>query len=275
VRYVREHFWSSGYHSETCLLIFETWNAHLLKARTWALDAEGRKLPIADLLKAASIQPRIPYDLTEFERASFFGKQSALDRLGVTELLAVVISSLSHDLSESGLPNAAIGLFNELLNGGNESAQDTLYSYLVHVDTQGKFVAHIAQRLDKALEGIVAARKNMHLGKEETDSSVDDADDCEHAICTVRFLQLLCEGGGQVCFLCCSPLQACLFSARSHTSSNYLSLKQATIKGFRTTCEGTRWISSRRSATSSSLSASQPSWSPNFPSSSWSWWRSC
>jgi hypothetical protein len=197
VRYVTDHFWAPGPGDEntTCTLIFETWNAHLVKARTWALDEEGKKMNIADLQKSASIKLCIPYELTEFERAVFFWKQAELNRMGVTELLATVISNLSHDLTEGGLPDTAIELFNELLNGGNERVQDTLYAHLVTNDTEGKLVAHLAERLEKDMEGIVETRKNAQLGKEgDEENSASDADDCEHAISTVRFLQLLCEG---------------------------------------------------------------------------------
>jgi hypothetical protein len=195
VRYVTDHLWSSGPGGEfeTCILILDTWNAHLVKARTWAFDEEGKKMNIADLQKSASIKFSNPYDLTEFERSVFFSKQAELNRMGVTELLATVISSLSHDLSEGGLPDTAIELFNELLNGGNERVQDTLYEHLLTHDTEGKLVAHIAKRLEMNMEGMVSAQRNAQFGK-DSDDTASDADDCEHAISTVRFIQFLCEG---------------------------------------------------------------------------------
>jgi hypothetical protein len=61
----------------------------------------------------------------------------------------------------------------------------------LRADTDGKFVKHISQRLDRAHQGIVAARKN--LNESDNEAATDDAIDCEYAICTVRLLQLLCE----------------------------------------------------------------------------------
>ena len=46
--------------------------------------------------------------------------------MGVTALMARVIASLSSDISEGGLPDVALELLVELLNGGNLRVQDTL-----------------------------------------------------------------------------------------------------------------------------------------------------
>jgi hypothetical protein len=220
VRYVTDHFWSEGYDSDTCTLIFETWNAHLIKARTWALDEDGRKLPIADMPKASSIKLCIPYELNDFELTTFHWKQSELNRMGVTQLLAMVISSLGHDFSEGSLPDTAIELFNELLNGGNEHVQNTLYTHLISVDTEGQLIEHMAKRFEKAFEGLVEAKKNGRLGSDDDEKSADIADDCEHAITTTRFLQLLCEGTPAI-----GHYLVCFLSFSSHVSLSFSTLR--------------------------------------------------
>eukprot|EP00613_Pedinella_sp_CCMP2098_P026412 CAMPEP_0171704950 /NCGR_PEP_ID=MMETSP0991-20121206/12929_1 /TAXON_ID=483369 /ORGANISM="non described non described, Strain CCMP2098" /LENGTH=1839 /DNA_ID=CAMNT_0012294447 /DNA_START=377 /DNA_END=5898 /DNA_ORIENTATION=- len=210
VRYVMDHFWSPGYDSDTCALIFETWNAHLTKGRTWALCVDGLKIPIADIAIAYSTYRCIPYELTELELKLYHGKQTELNRLGVTELLATVISSLGHDLSEKALPNKATELFNELLNGCNVHVQNTLYTHLIDVDTDGNFVRHMEKRLARALKRLVEMKSNGSLGSGDggdeddngdgdgkdggEDDSGEDSEICVHASRTARFLQLLCEG---------------------------------------------------------------------------------
>jgi hypothetical protein len=155
------------------------------------LQAEGVKIPIVEIAKAATIKLCSPGELTEFECAEYKQKQTNLNLMGVTELLATVISGLNYDVSDGGLPNSGIELFNELMNGGNEQVQETLIAHLLRSDPEGKLKTHVAKRLDKALQGITASRKNG-LSKSENDD--DDEEDCEHAICTGRFMQLLCSG---------------------------------------------------------------------------------
>jgi hypothetical protein len=190
VLYVLDHFRFSGSDSSTCILILDTWDSHLIKARIWVYDEEGRKLTIADIPRAAALKLCIPHDLTEYERAMYHAKQCELNRTGVTGLLAMLLASLNHDLSADGLPDRAISLFNEMLNGGNVEVQNTLYEHVMSADKEGKLKAHLGKRLDLALESLAVARKMSFASK---DDQVDSGE-CEHAISTVRFLQLLCSG---------------------------------------------------------------------------------
>jgi hypothetical protein len=190
VRYMLDHFRSGGSdENSTCALIIETWISHLIMARTWVFDDEGRKLTTADIPKASELRLCVPSNLSEFERAMFHSKQSELNRMGVTEVLATILLGLSHDLGEGSHPDKAIALLNEILNGCNIAVQDTLLLHLKNFDKEGKFKTHIGKRLDLALESIVADRKNGHMKGED-----EETIDCEHAISTVRFLQLLCAG---------------------------------------------------------------------------------
>jgi hypothetical protein len=152
-------------------------------------DDEGRKLSTADIPKASELRLCVPSNLSEFERAMFHSKQSDLNKMGVTEVLATILLGLSHDLGEGNHPDKAIALLNEILNGNNEGVQDTLLLHLTNFDKEGKFKTHIGKRLDLALESIVADRKNGHVK-----GGGDETIDCEHAISTVRLLQLLCAG---------------------------------------------------------------------------------
>jgi hypothetical protein len=100
-------------------LIFETWRAHLLKARTWALDVEGNR--IGSVLAADQLEERDVFKLSKLDRAEYFSKQNNMSRLGVTALLASVMASLSS--RHCRLTDSATMLFIELLNGGNATVQ--------------------------------------------------------------------------------------------------------------------------------------------------------
>jgi len=190
VRYMLDHFRSSGSdENSTCALIIETWISHLIMARTWVFDEEGKKLTTADIPKASELRLCVTSNLSEFERAMFHAKQGELNRMGVTEVLATILLGMSHDLGEGNHPDKAIALLNEILNGSNVAVQDTLLLHLTNFDKEGKFKTHIGKRLDLALESIVADRKNGH-----TKGGGEETIDCEHAISTVRLLQLLCAG---------------------------------------------------------------------------------
>jgi hypothetical protein len=101
-------------------LIFETWHAHLLKARTWVVDAHNNKVGEGSP-SAAHLDERDVFDLTDAERAAYIAKQDKLNAMGVTALLATVVASLSG--SQCRLTDSATMLFIELLNGGNATVQ--------------------------------------------------------------------------------------------------------------------------------------------------------
>lgn len=112
VRYVSEHFFETGNGFDTCKLIFETWVAHLIKARTWAFTADGKRT--GDISKAESLKLCAPEDLDEAEAELYVAKQLELSNLGVTTLLARVIASLAEKLGDGDLPDVAIELMVEV-----------------------------------------------------------------------------------------------------------------------------------------------------------------
>jgi hypothetical protein len=100
-------------------LIFETWRAHLLKARTWAFDAEGER--ISDVREADKLEEKDVFELLKDECAEYIAKQNKMSEMGVTGLLATVVASLSG--RHCRLTDSATMLFIELLNGGNAIVQ--------------------------------------------------------------------------------------------------------------------------------------------------------
>ena len=196
VEYIQEHFWeprgSSGH--KTCILILNTWMAHLIKARTRPMTADGARLPIEAFETATRFEQVSTGDLDEQEQQAYQDKQTLLNEAGVTQLLAKLVASLSLDTSEGALPDLALELLCELLNGGHPQVQRTLYSHLVKDDTEGKLLSYVGRRIQKASEGL-AKRRRTASTKHDDDADDDEASpDCESAIVSARFLQLLCEG---------------------------------------------------------------------------------
>jgi uncharacterized membrane protein YgcG len=210
VRYVNEHFTEpvNGEHANTCELIFETWIAHLMKARTWALDAEGNKTEIS---KSVSLKLCIPYDLEPPELAVLVKKQNALNRMGVTKLLARVVSSLDSEGEAGGLPDVAVEVFTEILNGGNSEVQQSLYDHLVHTDTEGKVVRYLERRLMGAFGGLVEAKNAGRIGSNDDTRAQKLSADCDGVVLMARFLQLLCEGEIDLDFQLLVTLCVCIF----------------------------------------------------------------
>ena len=114
VAYCTEHIHQT--HGTTVQLIFETWMAHLMKARTLALEEDG-VTPAESIAKASILRQVTPHALGDGLYADYRAKQVVLNTLGVTKLLANVVSSVD-DISPGGYPDLAIELFIELLNGG-------------------------------------------------------------------------------------------------------------------------------------------------------------
>jgi hypothetical protein len=93
------------------------------------------------------------------------------------------------------MSDLAIELLNELLNGGNSAVADHLHAWLVHKDTEGKFVGHLERRLQRSGEHIRDAKKRGFFGVGlAVESTAEFMSTCEECIQTVRCLQLLCEG---------------------------------------------------------------------------------
>ena len=72
-RYSADNFWSPRASDEgrVCALAFETFTAHLVKARTWALDELGSPLPPAGLPRADRLEQKLPSELGERELAEY------------------------------------------------------------------------------------------------------------------------------------------------------------------------------------------------------------
>lgn len=196
VRYVRRHFWQPGYGRDTSVLIFDTWCAHLLKARTWGLDEEGNKVSVSDLakLRGSTLKLCTPFELNDYELKEYQRRQVGLSKQGVSALLAEVICGLEADLSHGGLPTFCINLLNELLLGGNTAVQKDLYHHLFQEDSEGKLAQHLEKRLEESFENLVEAKKTGSIGSNQKDQAAVIYHDCSNIIMTARFMQLLCEG---------------------------------------------------------------------------------
>jgi hypothetical protein len=97
-------------------------------------------------------------------------KQESLDDSGVTELLTKIIITLP--AGEVGsVQDKAIDLFSELLKGGNLQIQRTLYRYLDKKDTEGKFLAHLMERLERVYKGLYGCKQRGLLGPNMTPES--------------------------------------------------------------------------------------------------------
>jgi hypothetical protein len=194
VRYVSDHYWEVGLEGEVCMLILDTWIAHLVKARTYFMDVNNCKLPHDQIGSAKTLKYLKPHDLTEEELREYHKKQSKLNDLGVTALLARIIASLSDDILPGHLPDKALHLLVELLDGGNAKVQSSLYQHLIDVDAEGKLLIHMEARMLRGFEIMSEAKNEGTIGSDD-ESLIDDiVPECEYLIHSTRFLQLLCEG---------------------------------------------------------------------------------
>jgi hypothetical protein len=166
----------------------------LINARTRKLDEEHEKIPVGATTKVETLTSLMPHELDEDELEDYTGKQSTLNDLGVTDLLAKIVSSVD-DISPGCLADYALELLVEILNGGNASVADTLYNHLVKQDTEGKFINHLAMRLKASSRGIKEYKTRGFFGTAEATAPADEFISlCEECIQTSRLLQLLCEG---------------------------------------------------------------------------------
>jgi hypothetical protein len=133
------------------------------------------------------------FDLSEERRIAYHAKQTTLNSLGVTELLAVLISSLD-STADGDLPDVAIDLLIEMMNGGNETVARELYQFLVDVDTDGKFMKHLDRRFDADFEALQATKEKDQFGSGAAVINPEVVRLCDNVGTTVRLLQLCCEG---------------------------------------------------------------------------------
>jgi hypothetical protein len=194
VDYLGDHFWEYSEAKHINILIIETWLAHLMKARTYFYDANGLRLTESRYDKTYQLEYVEPFDLTTEELEAYNNKKAKLNSLGVTSLLAKVLISLTDDISIGGLTDHVLGLFVELLDGGNRDVQQTLYEYLINVDYEGKFLSHIAKRISFAFGVYLDVKKIDAVTRSIAMLSHEVLEACEHLTMCFRFLQLLCEG---------------------------------------------------------------------------------
>ena len=207
------HPCARAFQREVCILIFETLRSHLLKARTWPLDKENQRVMKQKVLKKDEVDRKAdwdkkdftnevrvvklkeyhPFDLEPKELEAYREKQNVLNRLGVTSLLAHVIRQFDR-AEEDSLPDVALELLNELLFGGNKKVQDTLYDILLMEDIEGKFMAHIAQRLKVSFDSIVEGKKLGSLGGGDEALTAEVVNDMENAVQTLSFMECVCQG---------------------------------------------------------------------------------
>jgi len=128
--------------------------------------------------------------------------------MGVTKLLARVVSSLDSEGEAGGLPDVAVEVFTEILNGGNSEVQQSLYDHLVHTDTEGKVVRYLERRLMGAFGGLVEAKNVGRIGSNDDTRARKLSADCDGVVLMARFLQLLCEGEFVVLLPCTTPALA-------------------------------------------------------------------
>jgi hypothetical protein len=193
-RYLGDHFWEMGPVKRVNILIVETWLAHLIKARTYFLDVNGLKLPESRYHKTHKLEFHDPFELNKDELDAYNAKKTKLNSLGVTTLLAQILSSLCDDITVGGLPDRVLQLFVELLDGGHRDVQQTLFQHLTESESEGKFLAHIEKRISYAFGIYLEVKKIDASTRSISMLSHEVLEACEHLTMSFRFLQLLCEG---------------------------------------------------------------------------------
>jgi len=203
VQYASNHYFectmpggggADGEESATVIkIILNTFQTHLINARTRRLDEQQEKIADRTSTRVEELKSLEVYELDEDELAEYVSKQVKLNELGVTVLLAKITSSFD-DISPDSLPDNAIELLVEMLNGGNSAVASTLYSYIVELDMEGKFINHLAMRLEASAKGIKEYRDRGFFGVAEATVPTDDFISlCEECIQSSRLLQLCCE----------------------------------------------------------------------------------
>lgn len=192
VRYVSEHFLESGEGLQTSKFILETWVAHLKKARTWTFNEAGKKVRSDSGFDGVDRLVIVePDELDADERLLFVRKQTNLSAWGVVTLLAKVLASLSEN-ANGEFADLSIELLIEMLNGGNTEVQQTLFNYLMSMDTECRFLENLDKRLLRVHNELSDAKKAGIL-----ETSDELAVECKKAISTARLIHLLCEGHHQ------------------------------------------------------------------------------
>jgi len=168
---------------------------HLIKIRTKStsdhpesiLSANGASTKVKEL----KILARYELEKNDFEY--YKSKQIQLNELGVTALLAKIVSAFG-DFTPGSLSDVALELLVEMLNGGSDAVAKTLYDHLVELEIEGKFFHHMAARLESSIKGIKEYKARGYFGGTAhgvpTDKFISLCGEC---IQSSRLLQLFCE----------------------------------------------------------------------------------
>ena len=162
-----------GAHSgiDTCILIFTVLRKHLVKARTYPLDAHGRvvrdakgRVTFQDAERIVTLKTVRATDLPWEEARDYAAKLSALNNHDVMELMAqVLIENRAESASAGGdapsLADEAFDVIVELFRGSNHHVRGKFFRFLVEDDVEGQFLVVIAGRLSGAVAAVHRARK--------------------------------------------------------------------------------------------------------------------
>ena len=199
--YVKNNFQATGEPREVCTLVLEILRHHLLKARTLTLAESQiflKSLDGAPGLPATKKFESIDVDnLGDAERADFVAKQAFLAEAGLVELIAYVLLHFEAG-EERELTDPALLLLNEMLLGGNEITQARLYAYLTEEDIEGKFLQHLAGRLEMGIRGITEAKNMELLGRGDAALTEECKSAMEVVSTLLEFMTQACEGHNHV-----------------------------------------------------------------------------
>eukprot|EP00615_Pteridomonas_danica_P011690 CAMPEP_0114330802 /NCGR_PEP_ID=MMETSP0101-20121206/1993_1 /TAXON_ID=38822 ORGANISM="Pteridomonas danica, Strain PT" /NCGR_SAMPLE_ID=MMETSP0101 /ASSEMBLY_ACC=CAM_ASM_000211 /LENGTH=1284 /DNA_ID=CAMNT_0001460933 /DNA_START=3986 /DNA_END=7840 /DNA_ORIENTATION=+ len=175
VRYVRTHNFDTD--EEHSIRIFEVLRSSVLRARC---NDKGEEVDFDN--SPTGDGPK---------HEDYAKKQKFLDSLGVTQMVAVAISTHVAGI-EGNAADAALELLKELLYSGNVHVQLSIYNYVSDVDKDAKFLGHFKTRMAVSQDIIRNRKKETHL--DFVAMSELQREGYINAIQTFAVLQQLCEG---------------------------------------------------------------------------------
>eukprot|EP00615_Pteridomonas_danica_P005853 CAMPEP_0114339576 /NCGR_PEP_ID=MMETSP0101-20121206/7817_1 /TAXON_ID=38822 ORGANISM="Pteridomonas danica, Strain PT" /NCGR_SAMPLE_ID=MMETSP0101 /ASSEMBLY_ACC=CAM_ASM_000211 /LENGTH=2941 /DNA_ID=CAMNT_0001472581 /DNA_START=113 /DNA_END=8938 /DNA_ORIENTATION=+ len=171
VRYVKAHNFDAN--EEHNIRIFNALRSSLLRARS---------------TESGEVRDRGDLDDEEYE--IYKNKQTFLDQRGVTAIVCTAIATHTAGI-EGNLADCGLELLQELLNAGNEHAQQSVFEH-VAADKDGKFFGHLKQRIEYSRIAIHERKERTALSFEGMTEPQREA--YENASQTFEILQQLCEG---------------------------------------------------------------------------------
>ena len=171
--FVRKHQFDAD--ATTCTHVLDTLRIHLLAARS----QDGSTLEFGSLART--------------DRECYVQKQNSLDSLGVTHLVAEVLSNSQPTASGAkSLDDAAFALALELIGGGNPTVQMSVYGYLMNTDVRARLWGHLRTRLDTAMTKLHQWKTRVAL--EYSPPTSEEKLNAEYAVQTCELMRLMCEG---------------------------------------------------------------------------------